>query len=79
MVGGLAGRRSPLKIPDFGSMRAYEVESMFEAVKNQLATTGLEPDLSLSSKEVVSALTQENNKGDGQLLEVQMTRSWLLA
>jgi hypothetical protein len=64
-----------LEIPGFGGMTKYEVDRMYEAINQQLTSAGLEPDPSLSPRQVVTAMLKENNKSNGLPFQVRMTGS----
>lgn len=65
MLAGYFGRQVAGEIPGLSGMTEYEVKTMYEGIKQQLALTGLEPDPSLSPLEVVTALQAKGCNGKG--------------
>lgn len=54
LLGGFIGRQVALEIPGLGDMTEHEVETMYTTIEEQLSRAGVEPDPSLSPKQVVS-------------------------
>ena len=76
-LAGLAARRVALEISSPGGMTQCEVQTIYESIKEQLAAVGVEPDPSLSSKEVVSAFVKRGSKQAGLPFRVRMTGSMI--
>ncbi|KAI5461900.1 hypothetical protein BGZ63DRAFT_424757 [Mariannaea sp. PMI_226] len=75
LLGGFLGRRVALEIPGLGGMTKHEVETMYTTIKEQFSRAGVEPDPSLSPKQVVVQMLENSNKGDGLPFQVRMTAS----
>jgi hypothetical protein len=75
LLGGFIGRQVALEIPGLGDMTEHEVETMYTTIEEQLSRAGVEPDPSLSPKQVVVQMLENSNKGDGLPFQVRMTAS----
>ncbi|KFA56517.1 hypothetical protein S40293_01102 [Stachybotrys chartarum IBT 40293] len=73
---GGAGRPLGLSvsyIPGLGDLTDREVKTMYDGIKSQLAPAGVEPDPTLSPREVVEAIVAQGSSGERASFNVRMT------
>ena len=70
----MLGRRIALQVPGLGGMTDREVKAMDQVITEQLASAGLEPDRSLSLRQVVEA-TMGGGSGGPKMFNFRMTDS----
>lgn len=73
LCGGLAGRQVAGEIPGLGGMTEHEVRTAYDAITQQLASAGLEPDPSQTPKQVVEATMNKGAGSEGLPFNVRMT------
>ena len=70
----MLGRRIASQVPGLGGVTDHEVKALYKVITEQLASAGLEPDRSLSPRQLVEA-TMGASSGGPRMFNFRMTDS----
>lgn len=71
--GGIGGRFVASYIPGLGGLTDRDVKTMYDGIMSRLSPAGVEPDPTLSPRQVVEAIVAQGSSGERPPFNVRMT------